>query len=82
MIEGDLLKMFYDFYTGSLDISRLNYEVITLLPMVTHAEKVQQFRLIFLLNCSYKLITEVLNTRLEPFMAKLNSECQNAFIKT
>jgi hypothetical protein len=54
IIRMDMLELFHEFYTGSLDIKRINYGVITLLPKVKVAEKIHQFRPICLLNCLYK----------------------------
>jgi mannosylglycoprotein endo-beta-mannosidase len=51
IVKKDILEMFNDFHDGRLDDSRLNYGVITLLPKVKDAEKIQQFRPICLLNC-------------------------------
>lgn len=34
IIKGELLEMVNDFYMGNLDINRLNYGVITLIPKV------------------------------------------------
>lgn len=39
IIKDDLMKLFQDFYEHNLDISLLNYEVITLLPKIKEAEK-------------------------------------------
>jgi hypothetical protein len=39
MIKGDMLEMFNDFYCGTMNIKRLNYGIITLLPKVKDAEK-------------------------------------------
>jgi hypothetical protein len=39
MIKGDMLEMFNDFYCGTMNIKRLNYGIITLLPEVKDAEK-------------------------------------------
>jgi hypothetical protein len=33
-IKSDICAMFEDFYQGTLDIKRLNYDIITLLPKV------------------------------------------------
>jgi hypothetical protein len=52
-----------------------------LLPKVSEADKITQYRPICLLRCIYKLITKVLTIRLEPFADKLFSRNQNAFIK-
>ena len=54
-IKGDLMEMMNDFFLGQLDIARLNYGVITLVPKVTDAKDVKQFRPICLLNMSFKI---------------------------
>jgi hypothetical protein len=59
--------MFNDFYEGKLDVSRVNYGIITLLPKVSDAAKIQQYRPICLLKCLYKWIPKVLTIRLGPF---------------
>ena len=60
---------------------RINYGIITLLPKVQDAEKIQQYRPICLLNCLYKWITKVLTLRLEPIVEKLILINQSAFMK-
>jgi hypothetical protein len=39
VIKNDILELFNDFHEGRLDVSRLNYGTITLLPKVQDAEK-------------------------------------------
>lgn len=73
--------LFTCFHEGILDVQRLNFGIITLLPKISHANKIQQLRPICILRCIYKLITEVLTIRLEPFVGILFSRYQNAFIK-
>lgn len=65
IVKNDIITLFHDFFNGDVDISRINYGVITLLPKIKEAEKIQQFRPICLLNCLYKLITKTLTIRLE-----------------
>lgn len=43
-IKGDFLRMVADFYEGNLDIQRLNYGTITLIPKVKEAFNVKQFK--------------------------------------
>jgi len=59
----------------------LNYGIITLLPKVVDAERIQQFRPICLLNCLYKWITKVLTLRLESVADKVILHSQTAFMK-
>ena len=72
------MQLFHDFHEGNVDISRLNYGIITLLPKVPDACKIQQFRPICLLNCLYKLITKSLNVRMEKVAEKLIHANQTA----
>jgi hypothetical protein len=81
IVKKDIVSLFQDFHAGHLDVSRINYGIITLLPKSKGATKIQQYRLICLLNCIYKLITKVLTIRIEPYAQKLISEHQTAFIK-
>lgn len=64
-----------------VDISRLNYGIITLLPKIKEACRIQQFRPICLLNCLYKLIIKTLTIRLEAVADKLIHGTQTAFMK-
>jgi hypothetical protein len=41
IIKEDIIEMFGDFYAGRLEASRLNYGIITLLPKIQDAEKIQ-----------------------------------------
>jgi hypothetical protein len=81
IIKKDIMEIFKELYENKLDVSRLNYGVITLLPKMAEANKSQQFRPICLLNCLYKWITKVLTIRLVPVAAKLIGAEQTTFIK-
>ena len=52
------------FYDGGLDIKRLNFGIVTLLPKVDNPTEMRKFRPIRLLNVCYKIITKVLPNRL------------------
>jgi hypothetical protein len=81
IIKEDVMEMFGDFYENKLEVHRVNYGVITLLPKIAEACKIQQFRPICLLNFLYKWITKVLTMRLIPIAAKLICSEQTTFIK-
>lgn len=38
------MHIFDDFFEGRLDVQRLNYGVITLIPKLSEANSIQQFR--------------------------------------
>jgi len=67
-------------YEGHLDLRRLNYGVIILIPKVKPTINIKQFRPICLLNVIYKIITKVLTIRLIGVANKVISQYQIAFI--
>ena len=81
LIHMDIWNLFKDFYDGNLDIERLNYGMVTLLPKVDNVVNMKNFRPICLLNVCYKIITKVLNNRLASCITKVISDSQYGFIK-
>jgi hypothetical protein len=73
--------MFTDFHEGTLDIRRLNYGIIILLPKVKDAEEIEQYRAICLLNCIYKWFTKCLTLRLDVVSIRLIRKFQAAFLQ-
>jgi hypothetical protein len=71
-----MLELFADFRKGDM-----NYGIITLLPKVMEATKIQQYRPIYLLNCIYKWFTKCLTIRLETVAGRLIHQSQTAFLK-
>jgi hypothetical protein len=71
IVKYDILQLFDDFHNEKVDICRINYGIIALIPKVSDAARIQQFRPICLLNCIYKLITKTLTLRLEKIADKL-----------
>jgi hypothetical protein len=55
--------------------------MIILLQKIANADVIHKYRPICLLQVLYKLITKVATLRVEPYMGKLISSCQTAFIK-
>ena len=64
LLKWWIMEMVEDFYKGKLDLKRLNYGVITLIPKVVEAASIKQYRPICLLNVFYKLFTKLLAVRL------------------
>lgn len=80
-MKFDIIQLFDDFFHHRVDISRMNYGIITLLPKIKDASRIQQFKPICLLNCLYKLITKTLTLRLEKVADKFIHNTQTAFMK-
>jgi len=81
LIKSDLVDMFNDFHRGDLDLKRLNFAMISLIPKVDEARSMKNFRPISLINCSFKVFSKVLTLRLGKVMNRLISPQQSAFIQ-
>lgn len=81
IIKSEIMSMMNDFFLGNLDIARLNYGVINLIPKVQEARNVKQFRPIRLLNVSFKIFTKLIADRLVSVAQKLVDPCQTALLK-
>jgi hypothetical protein len=81
VIKMDILHMFDDFFKGQLDLFRLNFAMLTLIPKVEEASEMKNFRPISLLNCSFKIFSKVLTIRLEKVCQRLIAKEQSAFIR-
>jgi hypothetical protein len=79
-LKGTLLDMLQDLRGGKLELFRLNYGILTLIPMVKVAVNIRQYRPICLLNVIYKIITKTLNLRLNRIANKIISPHQTTFI--
>ena len=58
LIKVDLLELFQDFHAGQLELFRLNFGEIILLPKVNEAARIQQYRPICLLNVCFKIFDD------------------------
>jgi hypothetical protein len=82
LIKVPLKRVFDDFVNGKLDIGRLNFGTITLLPKCEDAMVIQKFRPICLMNTSLKIVTKGMNNRLSPVAEKIIDKTQTAFMKS
>jgi hypothetical protein len=80
-IKSDLFNLFKSFHDGSLNIERLNFGIVTLIPKIPDAIDIKAFRPICLLNVCYKIITKVLTNRLACCITSMISDFQYGFIK-
>jgi hypothetical protein len=55
IVKDDLLKLVKGFQDSELDLFRLNFATLTLIPKVEDASEMKKFRPISLLNCSFKI---------------------------
>lgn len=64
-----------------MDLCRLNFAMITLIPKVEGASNMKFFRPISLINCSFKIFSKILTLRLGKVSDRLVAKSQSAFIK-
>ena len=64
IVKNDLLAMFNDFHQGKLDLHKINFALITLIPKEEGARSMMKFRPISLINCSFKIFSKALTLRL------------------
>jgi hypothetical protein len=74
IIKGVYMAMIKDFHEGVLDIKRLNYGVITLVPKLSEANNIKQYRPI----C---LFTKTLTNRFTPLAKEVIGPNQTGFVK-
>lgn len=75
------MAMFKAFPHGNLDIYRLNFAMLTLIPKENDAKTIQKYRPISLANCIFKIFTKAMTNRLVTVADRLISGQQTAFIK-
>ena len=80
-IKADLIELFQDWQFGQLELFRLNFGEIVLLPKVLEAERIQQYRPICLLNVSFKIFTKVATIRLNSVADHVVKPTQTVFMQ-
>jgi hypothetical protein len=80
IIKEDLLFLFADLHREALDLYSLNFGIITLIPKIQNATKIQQYRPICVLNVSFKIFTKVGTNRLNMVAKTVVSPTQTAFM--
>jgi hypothetical protein len=81
VIKLDLLELFSSLHSGQLELFRLNFGEIILLPKVNDAERIQQYRPICLLNVSFNIFTKVATIRLNTVADHVVHPSQTAFMQ-
>lgn len=69
------------FALGQVDISRINYAILDLIPKYAGADKISQFRPIALINVIFKLVAECYALRLGSIAQEIVDHSETAFIK-
>jgi hypothetical protein len=80
-IKQEIMGMVRDSNEARLDLQRLNYGVITLVPKASEANSIKQYKSICLLNVDFKFFPKLLMNILTPMVGKLIRPNQTTFIK-
>jgi hypothetical protein len=80
-LKGVILWLLNDFALRRVDIARLNFGIISLIPKVKGADSIKQFRPIALINVIFKFIAKAYAIRLAPLAHRTIDQSQSAFIK-
>jgi hypothetical protein len=80
-IKTDLLDMFSSLHAGQLELFRLNFGEIILLPKMNEAKRIQKYRPICLLNVTFKIFTKVATIRLKTLEDHVVRSSQTTFIQ-
>jgi hypothetical protein len=81
MLRRPVLRILNGFAMGTVDIARLNFGILSLIPKVTRAVDIKQFRPITLINVIFKLVSKAYAIRLSPVAHRTISLAQTTFIK-
>jgi hypothetical protein len=71
VIKDDLMAVVRGFEKGEVNIARLNYVVITLIPQEQEAGSLKKFSPISLINCNFNIFAKALTNRLETICDRL-----------
>jgi hypothetical protein len=69
------------FKKGDININRINYAMIILIPREEKARTLKKYRHISLINCSFKNFSKVLNNRIDALYGRLLAPNQTAFVR-
>jgi hypothetical protein len=74
------MALFHDFHKGNLPLYSLNFDTIILLPKCKEATIIQQYKLICLLNVSFKIFTKVATDKLMSVVQKVINHTHTTFL--
>jgi hypothetical protein len=81
LLKDIVFQIMNGFALGTMDVSRLNFGILSLLPKVVGTESIKQLRPIALINVIFKFTSKAMANRLSPVAHKIIAPTQTAFIK-
>jgi mannosylglycoprotein endo-beta-mannosidase len=79
-IKHDLMSLFAQLQQGDLELFKLNFGVITLIPKKEDVVRIHRYRPICLLNVSFKIFTKVGTDRITGITHKVIKPTQSSFM--
>ncbi|GKA96929.1 reverse transcriptase [Tanacetum coccineum] len=80
IVGTSVINVVKQFFNESVTPSSLNKTLVVLIPKIPAPETIGQFRHISLCNFAYRVISKIMANRLKPFMNRIISPQQSAFI--
>ncbi|GKA89233.1 reverse transcriptase [Tanacetum coccineum] len=80
IVGTSVINVVKQFFNESVTPSSLNKTLVVLIPKIPAPETIGQFRPISLCNFAYRVISKIMANRLKPFMNRIISPQQSAFI--
>jgi hypothetical protein len=71
VIKIDFMALVRGFEKREVNVARINYAMIILIPKEEEARNLRKFRPISLINCSFKIFAKTMNNRLESICGRL-----------
>jgi retron-type reverse transcriptase len=81
-VKDDICELCKDFYNGEANLQSINSAYTTLVPKINSPASMNYFRPISLLNCVTKIVTKLLENRLQKVIIPLVHTNQYGFIKS
>jgi hypothetical protein len=81
IIKADLMELFDALHAGQLELYRLNFGEIILLPKVNEVERIRQYRLICIINVCFQFFTKAATITLNLFADHVVRPTQTPFMQ-
>jgi hypothetical protein len=81
LLKDLVFQILNGFALGTMDVSRLNFGILSLLPKVVGVDSIKQFWPIALINVIFKFIAKAVANHLSPVAHRIIAPSLTAFIK-
>ncbi|XP_021859944.2 uncharacterized protein [Spinacia oleracea] len=80
IVGVDIISFVKQWWRGQMDLSDVNKTCVVLIPKCENPKRISEFRPISCCNVLYKIISKTLANKLKPFLGKIVSVNQSAFV--